>query len=115
MPIEQDVRAAYEVHPYTGKTTRQVCKVDKKTRQVVCEHVEDTGGYMVYFPKGHSIRVRDEKELALLGFDRPAKLIDMETGDETGQVAESLLKRSQRMTHRTRSGENLGNRKGDAA
>jgi len=110
--IQQDIKPAYEVHPYSGVTTRNVCRIDKKTRQVVCEEVEDTGGYMVYFPKGHSIRVRDDEELAALGFDKPAKLIDMETGDETGQIAENLLKRSERMTRRTKSGENLGKEKG---
>lgn len=110
----QDIKPTYEVHPFNGTTTRNVCTIDEKTRQVVCKDEPDSGGYIVYFPKGHSIRVRDDEELAVLGFDKPAKLIDMETGDETGTVPENLKVRSTRMTRRTKSGENA-TEKGGAA
>ncbi len=102
----QDIKPAYEVHPFTGETTRRVFELDKEKRVSVGKDVTVKGGYMIYFPKGHSIHAFDDKHLAELGFDKPAKLIDMETGDETGEGHGSLKTRSRRMTHRTKSGEN---------
>jgi hypothetical protein len=45
------------------------------------EPKEVDGGFMVYFPAGHSIRVKDEQELQRLGFMGPAPLVDMNTGE----------------------------------
>ncbi len=106
MVEQQNVKPAYEVHPFGGVTTRKVYEFDKEKRIIVPKDVEAKGGYMIYFPKGHSIRAFDDKHLAALGFDKPAKLIDMETGDEAGEAHGSLKTRSRQMTRRTKSGEN---------
>lgn len=106
MAQTQDIKPAYEVHPFSGETIRRIFEFDKEKRVIVSKDVTAEGGYMIYFPKGHSIRAFDDKHLAELGFDKPAKLIDMETGDETGEGHGSLKTRSRRMTHRTKSGEN---------
>ncbi len=103
----QDIKPEYEVHPFNGVTTRKVYSFDKEKRVIVSEDVEAKGGFMIYFPKGHSIRAFDEKHLAELGFDKPAKLIDMETGDDAGEAHGSLKIQSQRKTRRTKGGENL--------
>ncbi len=103
----QDIKPEYEVHPFTGVTTRRVYEFNEEKRIIEGKDVEAKGGYMIYFPKGHSIRAFDDKHLAALGFDKPAKLIDMETGDEAGEVDHNSLRtKSQRMTRRTKSGEN---------
>ncbi len=102
----QDIKPAYEVHPFNGETIRRVYKFDEEKHTIVAKDVTAKGGYMIYFPKGHSIRAFDDDHLAALGFDKPAKLIDMETGDEAGEAHGSLKTRSRRMTHRTKSGEN---------
>jgi len=103
----QVIKPAYEVHPFSGTTKRRVYGFDKKSRQLTVEEVDAEGGYMVYFPKGHSIRVFDDEHLKVLGFDQPAKLIDMETGEESGEAHGSLRQHSRRVTRRTKSGENL--------
>ncbi len=102
----QDIKPAYEVHPFAGETIRRVYEFDETKRVIVGKDVVAKGGYMIYFPKGHSIRAFEEKHLAQLGFDKPAKLIDMETGDEAGEAHGSLKTRSRQMTRRTKSGEN---------
>jgi hypothetical protein len=43
---------------------------------------------MVYFPRGHAIRVRNMQELRRLGFDRQPGLVDMDSGEEVA-VAET--------------------------
>ena len=106
MAQQQEIKPAYEVHPFSGVTTRKVYEFDAEKRVIVSKEVEAKGGYMIYFPKGHSIRAFDEKHLAELGFDKPAKLIDMETGDEAGEAHGSLKTRSRQMTRQTKSGEN---------
>ena len=104
--VQQDIKPAYEVHPFSGTTMRRMCEFDEKSRTLVSKEVEAKGGYMIYFPKGHSIRAFDDKHLKELGFSEPAKLIDMETGDEAGDAHGSLKTQSRRMTRRTKSGEN---------
>ena len=105
--LVQTIKPRYEVHPYNGTTSRTTCTFDKKKRQLVTKTVDDEGGFMIYFPKGHSIRARDAAHLVELGFDQPATLIDMETGDEAGREDSSLRAHSDRITRLTKSGENL--------
>lgn len=47
------------------------------------EIVEEPGGYMVYFPKGHSIRVRTRAELERLGFHKKPKRVAMDVDVDT--------------------------------
>ena len=101
MAQQQEIKPAYEVHPFSGVTTRRMYEFDEEKRIIIPKDVEAKGGYMVYFPKGHSIRAFDDAHLAELGFDKPAKLIDMETGEETGEAHGSLKTRSERMTRIT--------------
>ena len=108
MAQTQEIKPAYEVHPFSGKTEHNARRFDEEKRIIVTEIVTKEGGYMIYFPKGHSIRAFDDAHLAALGFDKPAKLIDMETGDETGEAHGSLRQNSERKTRRTKSGEILG-------
>lgn len=56
------------------------------------KEVEVPYGFNVYFPAGHSIRVRDEAELKRLGYDAPAELID-EDGEVVGTTAAYSLKK----------------------
>lgn len=46
-------------------------RLQYKNGEVVAKVVEEPAGYMVYFPNGNSIRVRDHKELCRLGFRAP--------------------------------------------
>lgn len=93
------VKKAYEVH-----------KIKKHTVKVMEAQFEDTGevtkrgkpitqyvgmkevatvvenGYMVYFPRGHSIFVESEAELTRLGLHHEGGLVDMQTGEYVDQI-----------------------------
>jgi hypothetical protein len=91
--------APYEVEKFDGKVTRT--KYEHKDGQLVSKEVEEDAGYMVYFHKGHSIRVRDKDELKRLNFTEVAKVIDEETGEELEDMVAkpgSVKKRVQNAT-----------------
>jgi len=71
---------AYQVKELEGTRTKTVYKWDKKAKQIAPVETEVEAGYMVYFPRGHSIRVETPAELARLGFTRPAHSV-VEDGD----------------------------------
>lgn len=54
------------------------------------EEVEAPFGYMVYFPQGHSLRVKSLEELRRLGFHRQPGLVDMESGEVIKEDTETL-------------------------
>jgi len=74
MRIDEDVR---EITNNNGVTRKIV------TRKIVPVVEEFTEAYEIYYPQGHSIRVRadDVKTLERLGVLRPAPLVNMETGE----------------------------------
>lgn len=88
---QQNVLPAYEVE-HIDETVTETHYVRKGDRNETKE-VEVPFGYMVYLRAGHSIRVRDDAELARLGFDKPADLID-EDGEVVGNTAQHSLKRN---------------------
>lgn len=93
--------------PENKKFKRTVCSHDGKT--FTFAEKTEKGGYMVYFPHGHSIRVRDMAELKRLGFHRMPGVIDLETGEEVPQhVAMSLKELNSRKTRETRESKSIG-------
>lgn len=66
------------------------------------EEVEYEGGYMAYFPQGHSIHVRDDKTLAQLGLDGDPTLVDMESGENVPGGVSNLKNRVAAKTHNVR-------------
>lgn len=64
--------------PYEGSHSVTERTLDKDGKLVDRERVVK-GGYMVKFPRGHSIYVPDDKELSRLGLDGSG-FVDMETG-----------------------------------
>ncbi len=72
--------APYEVEKFTGKVQRT--KYEHKDGKLETKQVEEDAGYMVYFHKGHSIRVRDKEGLKRLNLEEVVKVIDEETGEE---------------------------------
>lgn len=72
----------FEAEAVDGKKNVVVAEYDKeKGGGFKYEVKQEDFGYMVYFPAGHSIRVRDLAELKRLGFDRQPGLVDLESGD----------------------------------
>lgn len=88
---QQNVRPRYEVERLEGEVTET--HVVREDGRNVEKEVKVPAGYMVYFPAGHSIRVRDDEELKRLGYDQPAELID-EDGEVVGTTQQMSLKKN---------------------
>lgn len=72
---------AYTVRPLEGQTfVRQVCEY-VKGKGFTYDDVEEEAGFMVHFPKRHSIHVRTRDELKRMGFDKEAP-VQMEEDDD---------------------------------
>lgn len=80
----------YEVHKLEGTVMRR--KAEKTDAGIIFTESEEDAGYMVYFPRGGSIRV-NEKRLKQLGYHYTPPLVDMETGDEAKNPAGVSLQR----------------------
>jgi hypothetical protein len=79
------IKPQYIVQKLDGKRKRTVASPAKKGGFDYKE-VEEPAGYMVFFPSGSSIRIRTDDELKRLGFDSPANLVDMESGEVVGSM-----------------------------
>jgi hypothetical protein len=88
---QQNIKPRYEVE-FVDEMVKETHYVREDDRNVEKE-VEVPHGYNVYFPAGHSIRVRTKEELERLGYDQPAELID-EDGEVVGSTAQQTLKRN---------------------
>tara|TARA_R110000803_G_scaffold2328_3_gene7927 strand:- start:240 stop:659 length:420 start_codon:yes stop_codon:yes gene_type:complete len=106
---QSQVRPMFEVHELDandGTFERKVISYkktkDKDTGRIYSrrheELVKETGGYMVFFPRGHSIRVRDKTDLRRLGFHNQPGFVNMETGDAMPMQQLSLRAMSERKT-----------------
>lgn len=96
--MAQNIRPKYEVHQIDEKVSHKKYSFGEN-KEIISEEIEEDFGYMVYFPNGSSIRVRTDAELKRLGFDKPATLVDMDTGDEVGEApTDSLKRRSEQKT-----------------
>lgn len=83
MFMNANIKPAFQIKKIPDSMTfeRTVVNKDKKTGKLVKEVVTEKGGYMAYFPQGHSIRVRNDahlEELRLSGGNNYH--IDMESG-----------------------------------
>jgi|TARA_Y100001951_G_scaffold78352_1_gene65875 hypothetical protein len=79
------IKPQYIVQKLDGKRKRTVASPAKKGG-FDYKDVEEPAGYMVFFPSGSSIRIRTDDELKRLGFDSPANLVDMESGEVVGSM-----------------------------
>src|SRR5690606_28394556 len=88
-PNKPQVRPAFMVQKLEGKVKREIIEFDAKGRKVR-KTVEADAGWLVKFPKGHSIRVFDEAELTRMGFDRTIPLLD-DDGEVVGTLPNPIL------------------------
>lgn len=68
-------RLAYVAVPIDGTVTRTVCTWDKM-HGIRHKSIVQPGGFMVYFPQGHSLRL-SKKELKHYHIDGEAPMLDM--------------------------------------
>lgn len=93
MSTVRDVKPAFVVQRQEGPFEKTVIRYSKKKiaegkYETVKEEVTKVfdHGYMVVFPKGHSVFIESDEELHRLGFAGDPTLIDMETGDVVGAL-----------------------------
>ena len=99
--MQQNVKPAFEVEILEGTVKREI--VTMVEGELETSTIEEPRGYMIYFPSGHSIRVRNHKELTKLGFHTAPNLVDMDSGDAVSAPSQRSLKSEvQRKTKPTR-------------
>jgi hypothetical protein len=85
----------FQVRKLTGKHTRTILKPlmtkDNDGKPVSAggfseKEIEENAGWMISFPTGSSIYVHTKAEMKRLGFDKPADIVDTETGEVVGKV-----------------------------
>lgn len=67
MPEPDKIRPAFTVQKIEGTMPHRVNIFDKTTNRIKSKIVQEPGGYLVRFRKGHSIRCRDEAHLKRIG------------------------------------------------
>lgn len=97
-------RLAYVVVPIKGTVTRPVVKFEEipsgkdKNGQPKVQHKmrhelkEQAAGFMVYFPRGHAIRLRG-RDLKKYGLNKPAKIINMQGLNDPNSPIGKLIAR----------------------
>lgn len=85
-PMATNIAPAYRVRPNTEDWTKEITSFGKDGKMVK-KSVPIKGGFIVEFPRGHSIRVENEEALEKLGFSLDGTpLVDMEEGDVVGKL-----------------------------
>ena len=110
MTEQSSIQPRYEVEQVDEMVTRTLTRFEHQRDEdgkiirgkghFVYEEIEEPFGYMVYFPSGHSLRVRTTEELRRLGFHKQAGLVDMETG-EVIKPDEEVLSLKDRVLRKT--------------
>jgi len=59
-------------------STREDRRKVRNRSGLVRKMIKQPGGYMVYFPRGHAVRFRDEDHLAQYGLDQEPDIINMQ-------------------------------------
>lgn len=70
-------RLSYVVVPQEGTVTRTI-HTWHKTKGLQTKNVEEPAGYLVYFPRGHVIRIRSKEELRHYRLHKEPNLINLQ-------------------------------------
>ena len=91
------LKRCYHVRPMGAaevERTQVIYKTDKKTGHQVSEIIQKKIHYpetfMVFFPRGHSLRVLSRERLNEMNLQENAQVVDMDTGLPPPQSLESL-------------------------
>ena len=99
-----ELKRRYEVERLKGTVQREVLTISEKDGSFIPKMVEEPAGFMVYFPNGSSVRIRTEEELGKQGFDVPAPLVDMDSGEIIDTSEGSLKAHSEQKQVKPRRG-----------
>jgi hypothetical protein len=70
-------RLSFVVVPQEGTVQRPV-QVWKKGSGITEKYIEQPAGYLVYFPRGHVVRIADKKALQHYGLDKEAQIVNLQ-------------------------------------
>jgi len=114
--MKENIKPRFEIERLSGTRMRKIAspKADPKRKNkdgsavllggFDYEDIEVDAGWMVYFPSGSSIHVWTEEEMKRQGFLNDPHLVNMETGDDAGPIANTSLKaKSEQVSNRSRS------------
>jgi hypothetical protein len=89
--LQGAARLSYVVAQLPGTVEREVTVFTRKdglTKKIV----KQPAGYMVYFPRGHVIRLKDKDALRHYGLDRPPIIINLEgLNDPRSPIGKMLM------------------------
>lgn len=93
-PGTQGARLAYvvvDLHETVGTVKRQVTTWTKKDG-LKTKQVEEPAGYLVYFPRGHVIRLKNKEELRHYGLDGQPPIVNLQgLNDPNSPIGRMLL------------------------
>ena len=74
--ILKGARLQFVVQPVEGVVKREKIRLDRngKAQKVM---VDEPAGYMVYFPRGHALRLKNMERLRQYGLDKKPRIIEM--------------------------------------
>jgi hypothetical protein len=119
--MDQIIKPRFEIHKIEGKRMRPVVtskvKLDKKGEPVLNKEgnkillggfdhteIEVDAGWDVYFPCGSHVHIWTQEEMERQGFLQNPTLVNMETGDEVGPMADTSFKaRAEQVANRGKS------------
>lgn len=70
-------RLAYVVVEQEGVVRRPVHKMMKGGGGIKVVDVEEPAGFLVYFPRGHVLRIKSQKELAQYNLDKAPRIVNL--------------------------------------
>lgn len=76
VPIKEDVKRfiyVLEGRNFTDAGGNKRVRYERKKKLV-----DEPGGFMVYFPRGHCLRIKDRKGLKQYGLDKNPRIINLE-------------------------------------
>jgi hypothetical protein len=71
-------RLSYVVVPQEGTVKRPIQVFKKGGQGIVTKLVEEPAGYLVYFPRGHVIRVKNRAELRHFKLHKEPRIVNLE-------------------------------------
>lgn len=74
----QGARLAYVVKKLEGTVEREASRFDRKTGKVVKEMKEEPAGYLVFFPRGHYLRIRKLGDLKRYRLSKRPNMISLD-------------------------------------
>lgn len=97
-------RLAYVATPLQGKVKREQCTMEERQsgknrdgsprimHTLTRKDVEEPAGYMVYFPRGHAIRVRNLDDLKRYGLDKKPNIVNIDgLADRNSPLARLIM------------------------